>query len=136
MVHSARIWPSTRTLPPEEMCILKSVIFHGMIVTGESVTVLGTVFNILTKAALQRRPVFVARLLMVALPSEEKRRRSDRAATSEDVTKGPPFWPVPLRYSFMPTGSRTFGVLSKGTPPRVLSGVSLLAGTMASSNAA
>lgn len=54
---------------------------------------------------------------MVALLSDSYSRRSDRAETLKDVTSGPPALPVPVRYSFMPVGSRTSGVLSKETPP-------------------
>jgi hypothetical protein len=54
---------------------------------------------------------------MVTLPSDEKIRRSDLVVTLEPTTKGPPAFPVPVRYSLTPTLSKIAGVLSKLLPP-------------------
>lgn len=94
------------------------VTFHVWGVTGaERETELGTVFSILVKRLLQVRPKFWERSRIVALPSEMKRRRSERAATLGEVTSGPPLPLVPSRYSSMPAGSSPAGVESKPIPP-------------------
>ena len=59
---------------------------------------------------------------MVTLLSEENRRRSNRAETLLDTTKGST--ELPSRYAFMPVASRTVGVVSKPTPPSRLFEVS------------
>ena len=59
-------------------------------------------------------------LCMVALLSEEKRRRSERVVALKPATKGPPHLPEPFKYSETPTWSNTLGVESKESAPSVL----------------
>jgi len=57
---------------------------------------------------------------MVALLSEENKRRSERVVALKPTTKGPPHLPEPFRYSETPTWSKTPGVESKESAPSVL----------------
>jgi len=56
-------------------------------------------------------------VLMVALLSDEKSRRSEFVVSLKPTTRGPPALPVPLRYSFTLDASKTAVVLSKLLAP-------------------
>jgi hypothetical protein len=85
----------------------------------ESVVPAGTVLSIFSKmfkqVDLKEAAEDMARI--VALLSDWKMRRSDRMVTFWVVTRGPPFFPVPVRYSWTCVLSNLNGVLSKVSAP-------------------
>lgn len=106
------------------------VAFIGFTCIGEmiseSLTLLGTTSTIRWRRQLQvlRKPApWFASLVIVALLSLSYNRRSLREETLKEVTRGPPWLPVPFRYSWTTRGSNTSTVLSKWIPPAVLFGV-------------
>lgn len=109
--------PEYRTSPVRERSKWLSIVIQGLGPTAlvESWTPFGTVLIILSKTLKQvsSKLCGVDIALIVALLSELKIRRSERKSVLLVVTRGPPAWPDPLRYSAILTLSKMAGVLSK-----------------------
>ena len=87
--------------------------------TLESVVPAGTVLSIFSNVAKQVFLKVAAEdmALTVTFLSDVKMRRSDCMVTFWVVTRGPPFFPVPVRYSWTCVLSNLKGVLSKVSAP-------------------
>ena len=85
----------------------------------ESVVPAGTVLSIFSKMVKQvlLKDAAEDMALIVTLLSDLKMRRSDCMVTFWVVTRGPPLFPVPVRYSWTCVLSNLNGVLSKVSAP-------------------